>query len=113
MTIFGADTTFINLKHQYLSRSSYCIDMTDCQRKIKQEFAFFKTSIKDTTETCRGRDTHINDITNAAKNLDICMIGAAPFNTFVRQAGKARDIEIFSISMRDIKIALQPKKLTG
>lgn len=113
MTIFGVDTTFANLQYWYLPCSSHRIDIADYQRKIEQEFAFIKTPNKETTEAHWERDPQIDNTTSAARNLHICMIGAAPFNTFVRQPRKARDIKIFSILMRDIEIALQTKKLTN
>ena len=45
-------------------------------------------------------------------NIDISMIGAAPFNTLVQQASHAKNMEIFSILIRDIEKALAPKSTT-
>ena len=38
--------------------------------------------------------------------LDICQVGAAPFNLLTRKRGT----QVFAISMRDIEKALAPKK---
>ena len=45
--------------------------------------------------------------------MDIPMIGAAPFNLFVQQASPAKNIEIFSISIRDIEKTLAQKSTTN
>ena len=54
------------------------------------------------------------DITSAAKKIiDINMIGAAPFNHLVQKSQKdPSEVQIFSITLRDINIALAPKKHT-
>ena len=44
--------------------------------------------------------------------MDISMIGAAPFNTLVQRVSHAKNMEIFSISIRDMKKALAPKCTT-
>ena len=41
--------------------------------------------------------------------MDILMIEAVPFNTLVQQASHAKNMEILSISIRDIEKALAPK----
>ena len=41
------------------------------------------------------------------------MIGAAPFNTLVQRASHAKNMEIFSISIRDIEKILAPKSTTN
>ena len=45
--------------------------------------------------------------------MNISMIGDAPFNTFVQQASHTKNIEIFSISIRNIEKALAPKSTTN
>lgn len=52
------------------------------------------------------------DITSAARGLNISMIGAAPFNHLVQksQSNKNSEIQIFSVILQDINIALTPKK---
>ena len=55
------------------------------------------------------------DITSAARKImDISMIGAAPFNHLVQhsQSQKGLGIQIFSVTLRDIIIALASKKHT-
>ena len=44
--------------------------------------------------------------------IDISMIGAATFNTLMQQASYAKNIEIFSISVRDIEKTLALKSTT-
>lgn len=63
----------------------------------------------------RGKPTDgpTNSIISIAENLEICMISATPFNTLVLRAEKARDIEVFNVSMRNMKIAPQSKKSTN
>ena len=44
--------------------------------------------------------------------MDISIIGAAPFNTLVQQVSYAKNMEIFSISIRNIEKVLAPKSTT-
>ena len=44
--------------------------------------------------------------------MDISMIGAAPFNTLMQRVSHAKNMVIFSISIRNIKKALAPKSTT-
>lgn len=92
--------------------------MADCKGKIDKELAFFENLNEESPESARGScskhiNRHIDDITSITRNLNICRISVAPFNTLVRQVRKAKDIEIFSVLMRDMKIALQLKKSTN
>ena len=53
------------------------------------------------------------DIISAARNtMNISMIGAAPFNHLVQKSQKDSRFQIFSVTLRDINIALAPKKHT-
>ena len=55
--------------------------------------------------------TSTADIISVAKRLDISIIGAAPFNHLVQKSQSTNsDIQIFSVTLRDINIALTPKK---
>ncbi len=45
--------------------------------------------------------------------MDISMIGAVPFNTLVQRASHAKNMEIFSISIRDIEKALVLRSTTN
>ena len=75
---------------------------------------------KQSTKYCTSAAEHAaehtptEDITSAArKALDISMIGAAPFNHFVQKSQKnPLEVQIFSVTLRDINIALAPKKHT-
>ena len=44
--------------------------------------------------------------------IDISMIEAAPFNTLMQQVSHAKNMEIFSILIRNIEKALAPKSIT-
>ena len=44
--------------------------------------------------------------------MNISMIGAAPFNHLVQKSQKDSRFQIFSVTLRDINIALAPKKHT-
>ena len=46
-------------------------------------------------------------------NMNILMIRAAPFNTLVQQASHAKNMEIFSILIRNIEKTLVPKSITN
>ena len=47
-----------------------------------------------------------------SRPLDISMISAAPFNYLVQQSQNNSKIQIFSVTLRDINIALAPKQHT-
>ena len=140
MTIYGADNTFDTLhKHKTLQthethcsttkpRYSPCfshqIDMADCTRKINQELTLLETptkycitnaakhAVKHKTKHA-ALHTPTKDITSTAKRLDISIISAAPFNHLVQQSQKNLNIQIFSVTLQDINIALAPKKHTN
>ena len=95
---------------QYSPRSSHSIDMVDCTRKMNRELTLLDNPI--VTETTGVARNPTGDITSAARNMNISMIGAAPFNHLVQQSQKNLEIQIFSITLRDINIALAPKKHT-
>ena len=43
-------------------------------------------------------------------SLNISLLGAAPFNTWLKRSKKNTEFEVFAISLRDIEKALEPKK---
>ena len=45
--------------------------------------------------------------------IDILMIEVTPFNTLIQQASHTKNIEIFSILIRNIRKALAPKSITN
>ena len=67
-----------------------------------------------TEHTTSEARTPTEDIASAAarKTMDISMIGAAPFNHLIQQSQKNSEIQIFSVTLRDINIALAPKNHT-
>ena len=93
--------------------------MADCTREINQELTLLNNLI--VTKYCRTSTTEhaaehtlTKDITNAARRLNISMIGAAPFNHLVQKSQKnPSEVQIFSVTLRDINIALAPKKHTN
>lgn len=115
MIISRADNLFPILLHQYLPCFSYCINVANCKKKIDQELALFKNFTRELPERAHGLyakyyGKYTDDMISAAQNIDISMIGASLLNTPIRQVEKLRDIEILSVSIHDIKIAIQSKK---
>ena len=97
---------------QYSPRSSHQLDMADCMRKMNQELTRLDNPI--VTEYTGVARNSTEDITSAAKKVNISMIGAAPFNHLVQQSQKnPSEVQIFSVTLRDINIALAPKKHTN
>lgn len=95
MTISGADSTFSNLPHKYLLCSGHHIDIIDCKKKINQKLIllenFIKKSLEEVYDSCKKyTNAHTNDISSDTRNLDICIINAASFNTLVQQVEKAK-----------------------
>ena len=74
---------------------------------MTRELMLVKNSSVEATSA--ALHTPNGDITSAARRLDISMIGAAPFNHLVQKSRKD-GIQIFSVTLRDINIALTPKK---
>ena len=100
---------------RYSPRSSHHIDMADCTRKMNRELTLLETPTKHRTSAAEhaAKHTPTGDITSAARKLNISMIGAAPFNHLVQKSQKDSRIQIFSVNLRDINIALAPKKHTN
>ena len=97
---------------QYSSRSSHQLDMADCTRRMNRELTRLDNPIV-TKYTGMARNP-TKDITSAARKMNISMIGAAPFNHLVQQSQKnPSEVQIFSVTLRDINIALAPKKHTN
>ena len=99
-------------KPWYSPRFSHHIDMADCTRKMNQELTLLDNPIVTEHTTGEARNP-TEDITSAArKTINISMIGAAPFNHLVQKSQKDSRFQIFSVTLRDINIALAPKKHT-
>ena len=104
-------------KPRYSLRSSHHINMTDCTRKMNRELTLLDNPIVTkpivTKSAGAARQPTKSTATSAtSRPLDISMIGAAPFNHLVQQSQKNSQIQIFSVTLRDINIALVPKKHT-
>ena len=88
--------------------------MADCTRKMNRELALQEGFNLNSTSAAENAAEHspTKDITSAARKLGINMIGAAPFNHLVQRSQSKKDsnIQIFSVTLRDIDIALAPKK---
>ena len=127
-------------KPRYSPCSSHRIDMADCTRKMNRELTLLDNPIvtkpivtkytgaakkpikyciagaaRQLTEHITGKAKNpTKDITSAAsKTMNISMIGAAPFNHFVQKSQQNPKIQIFSVTLRDINIALAPKHHTN
>ena len=96
----------------YSPRSSYRIDMVDCTRKMERELKLQEDFSPDSTSVAGNEAlrTPTADITSVARKLNINMIGAGPFNHLIEKSKKDSAIQIFAVSLRDIDIALAPKK---
>ena len=96
-------------KPQNSPRSSHCINMVDCTRKMNRELTLLENP------TVLTEHALTKDIASVASILlDISMIGAAPFNHLVQKSQKnPSEVQIFSVTLRDINIALAPKKHTN
>ena len=105
------DTRRSTSKPRYSPCSSHKIDMVDCTRKMNSELMLLESpSVDHTSVASRAPSrTPTADITSAARKLDISMIGAAPFNHLV-QKSKKDGIQIFSVTLQNINIALTLKK---
>ena len=101
-------------KPWYSPRSSHHIDMADCTRKMNRELTLLDNLIV-TKHTGAAKNLTKDIISAARRTIDISMIGAAPFNYLVQhsQSQKGSGIQIFSVTLRDINIALAPKKHTN
>ena len=90
--------------------SSYQINMADCTRKMTRELTLLDNLSVGTTSAALR--TPIIDITSSARKFNISMIGAALFNHLVQKSQSRKDsrIQIFSVILHDINIALTPKK---
>ena len=98
-------------KPQYSPHSSHRINMANCTRKMNRELTLLENPNDNGIDTKKPTK---HTISAASKPLDISMIGAAPFNHLVQQSQKNPSrIQIFSVILRDINIALAPKKHTN
>ncbi len=105
-TSVGAD---IPQSHNSYSRYSYnschCLDIADSLKMMNQELSRPKDWVPPTVPNPQKKCAEL-------PTMDISMIGAAPFNTLVQRASCAKNMEIFSISIRDIEKALAPRSTT-
>ena len=86
-------------KPQYSPCSSHHIDMADCTRKINQELTLLDNPIVTKNTTSKTKNP-TEDITSAARRLDISMIGAALFNHLVQKSQRnPLEVQIFSVSL--------------
>ena len=99
-------------KPQYSPCSSHHDDMADCMRKMNQELTLLDNSI--VTEHTGVARNPTKYITSVARRLNISIICAAPFNHLIQKSQKnTLEVQIFSVTLGDINIALTPKKHTG
>ena len=90
---------------RYSYNSRHHLDMADSLRTMNQELSRPEDWVPPTAPDPQKKFAELS-------TMDISMIGAAPFNTLVQRASYAKNMEIFSISIRDIEKALAPKSTT-
>ena len=73
--------------------------MADSLKTINQELLRPKDWVSPTVPDSKKEFAEL-------PTMDILMIGAMPFNTLVQQASHAKNMEIFSISIRNIEKTL-------
>ena len=80
--------------------------MADSLKTINQELSRLKDWVSPTVPDSKKEFTKL-------PTMNISMIRAAPFNTLVQQASPDKNMEIFSILIRNIEKALAPKSTTN
>ena len=76
--------------------------MADSLKMINQELLQTKDWVSPTVPNSKKKFAEL-------PTMDISMIGATPFNTLVQRASYTKNMEIFSISIRNIEKALVSK----
>ena len=105
-TLVGADTPWIyNPCLCYSYNSCHLLDMADSFKTMNQELLRPKDWVSPTVPDSKKEFAKL-------PTMDILMIGVTSFNTLVQQASHTKNIEIFSISIRNIEKALAPKSTT-
>ena len=80
--------------------------MADSLKTINQELLQPKDWVSPTVSNSQKEFAEL-------PTMNISIIGATSFNTLVQQVSHAKNIEIFSILIRDIEKALAPKFTTN
>ena len=105
-TSVGTDIPRIHNPHSHYSYNSrHHLNMADSLKTMNQELLRPKDWVSSTVSNSKKEFVEL-------PTIDISIIGAAAFNTLVQQASHVKNMEIFSISIRDIKKALVPKSTT-
>ena len=95
-----------NPRSCYFYYSRHHFNIADSLKIINQELLQLKDWVLPTVPDLQEKFAEL-------PTIDISMIGAAPFNMLVQQASYAKNMEIFSILIRNIKKALAPKSTTN
>ena len=99
----GTDTPWIyNPRPRYSYNSCHYLDITDSLKTMNRELLQPKDWISPTIPDSKKKFAEL-------PTMDITMIGAALFNTLVLRASHAKNMEILSISIRNIEKVLAPK----
>ena len=105
-TSVGADAPWShNPRPRYSYNSRHRLDMADSLKTMNQELSRPEDWVSPTVPDSQEKFAEL-------PTIDISMIGVAPFNTLVQRASHAKNMEIFSILIRDIEKALAPKSTT-
>ncbi len=106
-TFVGADTSrSYNPRPCYSYNSRHRLDMADSLKMMNQELSRPEDWVPPTVPNPQKKSAEL-------PTINISMIGAAPFNTLMQRAFRAKNMEIFSISIRDIEKALALRSTTN
>ena len=94
-----------NPRPRYSYNSRHRLDIADSLKTMNQELLRLEDWVSSTVSDSKKEFAEL-------LTMDITIIGAAPFNTLVQRASHAKNVEIFSILIRDIEKALAPKSTT-
>ena len=105
-TPVGTNTSRIhNPRPCYSYNSRHRLNMADSLKTMNQELLRSEDWVLPTVPDSKKEFAEL-------PTMDISIIGAAPFNTLMQRASHAKNIEIFSILIRDIEKALALKSTT-
>ena len=94
-----------NPRLNYSYNSRHCLDIADSLKTINQELSRPKDWVLPTVPDLQKKFAEL-------PTMNFSMIGVAPFNMLMQQVSHAKNMEIFSISIRDIEKVLAPKSTT-
>ena len=106
-THIDTDTPWIHdSRPRYFYNSCHRLNMADSFKTMNQELLRPKDWVSSTIPNSKKKFAEL-------PTINIPMIETMPFNTLVQQASHAKNMEIFSISIRNIEKVLVPKCTTN